>query len=110
MRTLVCVAGLAAVLVLSGCAGFVRAPISPGMGLVFSDYKMPLDSGFGDRKVTEKVGKATTENILGVVVVGDSSIEAAAAEGNITTIHHVDYHFWNILGIYSKFTTLVYGD
>jgi hypothetical protein len=41
---------------------------------------------------------------------GDSSIKAAAANGSITKIEHVDYHTTSVLGIWGKTTVTVYGE
>ncbi len=57
-----------------------------------------------------KVGSATATSILGIVATGDASIEAAARNGGITRIHHVDHHTKNIVLLYSEFTTVVYGE
>ena len=56
-----------------------------------------------------KVGRAEAWGIL-VFATGDASISAAAANGGITRIHHVDHETLNILGIYAKYTTIVYGE
>jgi len=45
-----------------------------------------------------------------VFATGDASISAAAASGGISRIHHVDHETLNILGIYAKYTTVVYGE
>ena len=55
-----------------------------------------------------KVGKATVEGII-LLAKGDASIEAAMKDGGITRIHHVDSEETNILGVYSTYTTIVYG-
>lgn len=57
-----------------------------------------------------KTGTAMASSILGIVATGDASIEAAAKDGGITRIHHVDHHSKNILGLYAEFTTIVYGE
>jgi hypothetical protein len=44
------------------------------------------------------------------VATGDSSIKAAAANGGITKISHVDYHTTAVLGVYAKTTVTVYGE
>jgi TRL-like protein family len=56
-----------------------------------------------------KVGKAEAWGIV-LVAMGDASISAAAQNGGITRIHHVDHETMNILGIYAKYTTIVYGE
>lgn len=55
-----------------------------------------------------KRGEATVEGII-LLAKGDASIDAAMKNGGITRIHHVDSEETNILGIYSKHTTIVYG-
>ena len=50
-----------------------------------------------------------TNCILGLVAWGDASAEAAAKDGGITIIEHVDYEYMNILFIYQRFTTIAHG-
>ena len=88
---------------LSGCAlghGPVTAPITINM-------KGPVSAG--PAATGPKVGRAEAWGIL-VYATGDASISAAAANGGITRIHHVDSETFNILGIYAKYTTIVYGE
>jgi hypothetical protein len=56
-----------------------------------------------------KVGRATAVGIV-MFAQGDASISAAMANGGITRIHHVDHETFNILGLYAKYTTIVYGE
>jgi TRL-like protein family len=56
-----------------------------------------------------KVGKAEAWGIL-VFATGDASISAASANGGISRIHHVDHETLNILWLYAKYTTIVYGE
>jgi len=89
---------------MAGCAS-VASPVS---GAIFMDVKAPLTAtSLSDSK---KMGTAMATTILGLFATGDASIEAAAKNGKITKIQHVDYHSTNILGIYSTFTVEVYGD
>ncbi|HEY2994484.1 MAG TPA: TRL-like family protein [Methylomirabilota bacterium] len=89
---------------LSGCAvvghGPVTAPITINM-------KGPVSAG--PAATAPKVGRAEAWGIL-VFATGDASISAAAANGGITRIHHVDHETLNILGIYAKYTTIVRGE
>ena len=57
-----------------------------------------------------KAGSAKCKSYLGLVAVGDCSIEAAARAAGITEIHHVDYETLSVLGIYAEFVTIVYGE
>ena len=62
-------------------------------------------------KVGSKTGEASVAQVLGIVAAGNASIKAAADDGNITKIHHVDYKYQNyFFGIYTKFTTIVNGE
>ena len=55
-----------------------------------------------------KMGRATVDGII-LLAKGDASIDAAMKNGDITRIHHVDSEEFNILGVYSTYTTIVYG-
>ena len=57
-----------------------------------------------------KVGRATCRNILGLVAFGDATVEQAAREAGIATIHHVDAESTRIWFFYSQYTTVVYGE
>ena len=62
--------------------------------------------------VGSKCGTATETRILGLFPFkGDHGIEAAAKNGGIKKISHVDVERFNVLGyIYTKTTTRVYGE
>ena len=46
-----------------------------------------------------------------MVAWGDAGTKAAATNGGITTINHADQKLYSILwGLYTKSTTLVYGE
>jgi len=62
-----------------------------------------------DSRVEGKVGRAATHSVLGLVAWGDAGTSAAAAEGGIAVVTHADYELFNILGIYQRYTTVVYG-
>jgi len=111
MKWLLCAAGLLALCgALSGCAGLYVSPVQPGVGILFTEVEAPLDPSVDPTVVMEKRGEAMATNVLGWVVTGDASIAAAAREGGITKVHHMDYHYKNILGVYATFTTIVYGE
>ena len=110
MRTLLCVAVVAALVAASGCAGIVRAPVVPPAALIYTGFKAPLDVDYDSTSVSGKKGTASCINVLGLVSVGDASARAAADEGKITTINHADYELLNVLFIFSKYTTVVYGN
>ena len=98
---------LAMVAVLALCGGCV------GVGGPISGAAVVIDKGPGqmvDNSVkATKVGKASAMGIV-VVALGDASLNAAARDGGISKVHHVDYEYFNILGVYAKSTTVVYGE
>ncbi len=90
---------------MSSCAT-VMTPA--GMGGIYTDItagEHVTSNLFG-----VKVGTATASNILGLVVLGDASIETAAKSAGIRKVSHVDCKKTNILGLYSTYKVIVYGD
>ena len=87
----------------SGCA----ASYHPLVGIIYTENKGPLL--VSDNQVGQKVGTATSKVILGVCI-GDSSIETAAQNGNITKITSVDTDITSVLGVYVEYTTVVRGN
>ena len=55
-------------------------------------------------------GEASETSFLGIIAAGDSTLAAAAMNGGISKIRYYDYQVTNFLGIYSKWTTRVYGN
>jgi hypothetical protein len=97
---------LLTVVFLSGC---MIAPVVPPTGAVFNKTKAPLDVDFEKSECGPKTGTANTNCILGLIAWGDASAEAAARDGDISTIEHVDYEYMNVLYIYQRYTTIVHG-
>lgn len=88
---------------LGGCA----AGAYPTAGLIYSSAKAPVTAT--ESSADSKVGKSVCTTILGLVATGDCSIDAAKANGGISSVSSVDYETFNILGIYSTYTTIVKG-
>ena len=52
-----------------------------------------------------------TTPILWAAAWGDSGTAAAAKNGGITTVNHMDREFFSVFfGMYTETTTIVYGD
>ena len=104
MKTLLLVAALCLAI---GGVGCIAAPVVPPLGVVYSDVDAPisLKGQFGSR-----TGRAHVVSLLGLVSTGDGSVRAAARNGNIRDVKHVDYEFYNVLGLYQRYTTVAYGD
>jgi len=100
------ISGVFLTLVLSGCAS-TGAYTKTGPALV-SNFR---ESGMATAEVAAtKTGQACSENILGVVGTGDSSIDAAKKAGGITRVSSIDYDFKNVLFLYGKVCTIVKGE
>jgi hypothetical protein len=103
----VVVCSLAAVAVaLTGCVG-PMGQVGGTWGGLYTDVSGA--GGVTSNPAGSKMGQASSSGIV-FVATGDSSIKAAAANGGITKISHVDYHVTNVLGLYNKTTVTVYGD
>lgn len=101
---------LAAVVFATTLTGCIVAPVVPTVGIIYNDTKAPLDYTQESSAVGSKTGISSTMSICGLVSLGDGSIKAAADAGGIKTINGADYEFFNVLGIYQKYTTVVNGD
>ncbi|MBI5154952.1 hypothetical protein HZA57_06920 [Candidatus Poribacteria bacterium] len=99
--------GAAAVLTMTGC---LMAPVVPPTGMVYTNFSAPLDYDQEQSPAGTKEGSASTHSILGLVAWGDSSADAAAKQGGISTITGADYDYMNIIGIYQRYTTVVRGE
>lgn len=89
-----------------GCA--IGSTAGLASGVLYSDMTGPVaaTSTGGD----SKQGQAKCSNILGLVSVGNCSVDAAAKAGNISQIKSVDTKIWSILGLYTTSTTIVKGN
>ena len=107
MKQVVLILAVASLLFLyAGCVTPSGAPIT-GM-LITTSLKGPVAMGDSGVK-PEKTGTAEAEGIV-FFASGDASIEAAMKAGDIKEVHHVDCEVFSILGIYTKWTTIVYGE
>lgn len=86
----------------SGCAAV-------GMnGFFYTGVEEPVNATSNSRGT--KTGEASCTNVLGLVAVGDCSIDAAAKKGGINNIKSVDQKTTSVLGLFVKRTTVVTGD
>ena len=80
-------------------------------GCLYADIKTPLDIDANKTPIGSKVGTSTIESVLWLVAWGDASTDAAAKNGNISVVYHMDQEIFSVLfGLYSKSTTIVYGE
>jgi len=87
--------------------GCIAAPVVPPLGMIYTDVHAPL-APRGD--VGTRRGSSQVTSILGLISIGDASVKAAAANGNIREVKLVDYEYTNVLLIFQRYTTVVYGD
>jgi hypothetical protein len=92
-------------LVSFGCA-VVASPV--GNAAIYTQVKGPVDVGSGTS--VSKHGRACAANYVGFIALGDASIEAAKRHGGISTVTSVDHDSMTVLGVYSRFCTLVAGE
>jgi hypothetical protein len=86
-----------AVLLLQGCA--------------YSHIQGPLDTNFDNTVLGSKVGKSHTRSVLWLFAWGDGGTKSAAEDGGITTITHADVEYYvYFFGIYTRVSTVVYGE
>lgn len=78
---------------------------------MFTDIQVPLDTDLQETDLGDKTGESTLQSILGLVMWGDAGTQAAAKNGNISTLKHADQKIFSILwGVYYRQTTVVYGN
>ena len=58
---------------------------------------------------TSKQGKACAANYLGLIAIGDATIQSAKANGGITNVASVDDEAFSVLSLFSTFCTVVRG-
>jgi len=80
-------------------------------GCVYSHVITPLDTDVDATRLGDKVGRSDLHSVLWLVAWGDAGTQAAAAEGGLTTINHMDVETLAVLfGLYYHRTTIVYGE
>ena len=80
-------------------------------GCLYTHVLTPYDTNLDKTVLGQKIGKASMHSILWLVAWGDASTAAAAKQGNLAVVNHMDHEFLNVVfGIYTESTTIVYGD
>ena len=94
----------ASAILLSSC-GVASAPV---MGAFYQD--VTYGTAVTSNNLGSKVGKSAATGYVGLIAIGDASIETAAKEAGIKKISHVDSHANSILGIITTYEIVVYGE
>ncbi len=107
MRTLCSLAAVGLIVSSIGCAS---GP-TPLQGLIFADTQYPgYYEGVSEEGPGSKSGTSSMVAYLGLIAMGDASIEAACQDGGIKQIKTVDHHYKSILGIIQNWETNVTGE
>jgi hypothetical protein len=80
-------------------------------GCVYTNVTMPLSTELNKADLGHKQGESSMYSILWLFAWGDAGQARAAQSGGVTVITHMDREMQVILfGLYSRVTTIVYGD
>jgi hypothetical protein len=80
-------------------------------GCVYSNVITPLDENVEETKLGSKTGRANVYIVAWLFAWGDAGVEAAARNGDLQVINHLDTEREIILfGLFSRITTIAYGD
>lgn len=79
-----------------------------GMGALYTNVEE--GAAVTSNSVGSKVGTSSSTGILGLIATGDASINTACKNAGIKKVSHVDVKKTSILGIYSTYKTVVYGE
>ncbi|MHC5064606.1 MAG: TRL domain-containing protein [Planctomycetota bacterium] len=78
---------------------------------VFTNTVIPLDTDVQETDLGDKVGEASNQSVMWLAAWGDGGMQAAAENGGIKTLKHADRRVLSVLfGLYTRTTTIVYGN
>ncbi len=89
---------------ITGCGFVADGPF----GWVYTDHTVPI--AIGTAETGSKIGKACIRSYLGMISVGNGSIEEAMTNGGINEIFIINKENLSILGTYTSQCTVVRGD
>ncbi len=80
-------------------------------GCLYAHVTTPLSTELNKTDLGHKQGESRIYSVLWLFAWGDGGAAAAAKNGGITVMTHMDRELYSILfGIYTRSTTIVYGD
>jgi hypothetical protein len=83
---------------------------TPGFGPDGALFTSAKIGTYGTGKPASRTGEACASSILGLVAIGDASVEAAKSQGGINDVSYVDYQIFSVLGLYARLCTVVRGN
>ncbi len=94
-----------------GLIGILMLVATFSSGCAYVNAKSPFDTDLDRTDLGSKVGTARASSVLWLFAWGDASYATAARNGNITVMKHADQHIEQVLlGLFSRWTVIVYGD
>ena len=91
-----------------GCAG-----LGYPSGFIYNGTTVPhgMDRNevSGAAKSGDKTGESCATGILGLIGMGDASLDAAKKAAAVTEVHSVEFRNFSILGLYTQGCTVVHG-
>lgn len=96
-------------LMMTGCCTPQGPFVNAGSMGIVADSVTPGAFSIDNSVKPAKVGKASAKGII-LFTTGDNSIKAAMENGGIKKVHHVDIDVTNVFNLYSRTTTIVYGE
>ncbi len=85
------------------------ATLAPGCA--YLNIRDTLDTDVSQTVLGTKEGKSSSYSVAWLVAWGDSGTRAAAENGGIKTINHLDVEYFSILfGLYTRRSTIAFGD
>jgi len=80
-------------------------------GCLYSHVTLPYGTELNKTELGQKKGMSSLYSVLWLFAWGDAGVAAASKNGGITTLTHMDRELHSVLfGIYTRQTTIVYGD
>ena len=80
-------------------------------GCLYTHITMPLSTQLNRTDLGHKQGESSIYSVIWLFAWGDGGAAAAAKDGGITVMTHMDRELYSILfGLYTRSTTIVYGD
>jgi hypothetical protein len=103
MRKIMIAAVLIAVSQLAMACAMAKSPVT---GVWYTNVKAPEAVGAGP---AVKSGESCATSILGLIAVGDASIDAARKAGGIVDVAYVDSQSFSLLGLFATYCVQVRG-
>jgi len=80
-------------------------------GCLYTHVTIPLSTELNKTELGQKQGQASSYSVIWLFAWGNAGAAKAAKKGGITIMTHMDREVLSILfGIYTRTTTIVYGD